>query len=242
MSACSVTWEKSARKGFSRFLVCVVRDGLSMFTRNPPPVRRRGGTASPKKGGALRNQSTGKRRLDLAQPHGALLGAPSRWTAGSVQRLAERGWDGWRTRTRPPPRSGPGRLVNGGACRGPCRVPRPDHEPTGLAACHDDGHDDDSTTAGDDHDDCTTSPPPTTTTTTAPAPPPAPTNSEDGKATWYAAAPNRYCASPPLPFGTVLAVGTTRPRRVDRSAHRRPWGGRHPHVVDMTAEGLLADR
>jgi rare lipoprotein A (peptidoglycan hydrolase) len=45
--------------------------------------------------------------------------------------------------------------------------------------------------------------PPTTTTTTAP-PPPA--HSEVGEATWYAAAPEGYCASPTLPFGTVLTV------------------------------------
>ena len=56
--------------------------------------------------------------------------------------------------------------------------------------------------------------PPTTTTTTAPPPPPttttttaapavAATNSEGGDATWYAAAPDGYCASPTLAFGTV---------------------------------------
>jgi hypothetical protein len=51
-------------------------------------------------------------------------------------------------------------------------------------------------------------PPPTTTTTVAPAP--AVTvhsgNSESGGATWYAQAAPGYCASPDLPFGTVLTV------------------------------------
>ncbi len=51
-------------------------------------------------------------------------------------------------------------------------------------------------------------PPPPTTTTTAPvavaAPPPA--HSEVGEATWYSAASAGMCASPSLPFGTVLTV------------------------------------
>src|SRR5580658_6832872 len=49
-----------------------------MFSRNPPlPVRRRGCTVSPKKGGALRNQSTGGRRLGVAAGIcGALFAAP----------------------------------------------------------------------------------------------------------------------------------------------------------------------
>src|SRR5271167_3769272 len=77
-AAVSVTWGKSARKRFVGLLVCMVRDGLSMFSRNPsPPVRRRGCTVSPMKGGALRNQSTGGRRLGVAAVIcGALFGAP----------------------------------------------------------------------------------------------------------------------------------------------------------------------
>ena len=46
----TVTWEKSARKGFLRFRVCVVRDWLSMFSRNPPPpVGRRGCALCPRR-------------------------------------------------------------------------------------------------------------------------------------------------------------------------------------------------
>ncbi len=73
-----MTWEKSARKGFVRFLVCGLCDWLSKFSRNPsPPVCRRGCTVSPEKGGALRNQSTGGRRLGVAAiTCGVLFGAP----------------------------------------------------------------------------------------------------------------------------------------------------------------------
>ena len=59
-------------------------------------------------------------------------------------------------------------------------------------------------------------PPPPTTTTTAPAPttttavPPSiaagSRNQETGDATWYAQAPPGDCASPTLPFGTVVQV------------------------------------
>src|ERR1700749_5133076 len=74
----SVTWEKSAREGFPGFPVCVARLWLSNFSRNPsPPVCRRGCTVSPEKGGALRNQSTGGRRLGVAAVIcGTLIGAP----------------------------------------------------------------------------------------------------------------------------------------------------------------------
>ena len=109
------------------------------------------------------------------------------------------------------------------------------------------------------------SPPPTTTTTTAPAPPveevsaraavaptvapaaqgaPAPaTDGEHGQATWYAAAPAGTCASPTLPFGTVLTVtnaatGASTTCTVDD----REQAG-FPRVVDMSPSGFaqLAD-
>jgi rare lipoprotein A (peptidoglycan hydrolase) len=92
-------------------------------------------------------------------------------------------------------------------------------------------------------------PPPTTTTTTAPPPPPttttttdppAPvnTNSEVGQATWYAEAPDGYCASPTLSFGTVLTVtnngtGASTQCTVD---DREAAG--YPRVVDMSPEGF----
>jgi rare lipoprotein A (peptidoglycan hydrolase) len=108
---------------------------------------------------------------------------------------------------------------------------------------------------------------PTTTTTTAPAPPveevsaraaaaptvgpategavaSAPTtDGERGQATWYAEAPAGMCASPTLPFGTVLTVtnavtGASTTCTVDD----REQAG-FPRVVDMSPSGFaqLAD-
>jgi rare lipoprotein A (peptidoglycan hydrolase) len=91
---------------------------------------------------------------------------------------------------------------------------------------------------------------PVTTTTVAPKatpvtapPPPRSGNSEQGQATWYAAAPPGKCASPTLPFGTVLTVtdiatGATVICTVD---DREEAG--YPRVVDMSPSGFaqLAD-
>jgi rare lipoprotein A (peptidoglycan hydrolase) len=79
----------------------------------------------------------------------------------------------------------------------------------------------------------TTLPPPTTTTTR-----PTPSNREAGDATWYAAAPAGYCASPTLPFGTELTVvndatGATTVCTVDD----REVAG-YPRVVDLSPEGF----
>jgi hypothetical protein len=84
----------------------------------------------------------------------------------------------------------------------------------------------------------TTLPPPPTTTTTAPSPPPAPTNSETGDATWYSAAPAGYCASPTLPFGTVLTVvnNATGASTVCTVDDRE--GAGYPRVVDLSPEGF----
>jgi rare lipoprotein A (peptidoglycan hydrolase) len=81
----------------------------------------------------------------------------------------------------------------------------------------------------------TTLPPPTTTTTTAPS---VAANHEVGDATWYAAAPAGMCASPTLPFGTVLTVvnnatGATTVCTVD---DREASG--YPRVVDLSPEGF----
>ena len=80
-------------------------------------------------------------------------------------------------------------------------------------------------------------PPPTTTTTTAP-PAVAATNSEGGDATWYAAAPAGYCASPTLPFGTVLTVvnNATGASTVCTVDDREAAG--YPRVVDLSPEGF----
>ena len=79
----------------------------------------------------------------------------------------------------------------------------------------------------------TTAPPPPTTTTTAP-----PRNSEVGQATWYSAAPAGYCASPTLPFGTVLTVvnNATGASTVCRVDDREAAG--YPRVVDLSPEGF----
>ena len=81
-------------------------------------------------------------------------------------------------------------------------------------------------------------PPPPTTTTTAPPAPVAAAHSEGGEATWYAAAPAGYCASPTLPFGTVLTVvnnatGASTTCTVD---DREAAG--YPRVVDMSPSGF----
>jgi rare lipoprotein A (peptidoglycan hydrolase) len=71
----------------------------------------------------------------------------------------------------------------------------------------------------------------------------SPTNGERGQATWYAAAPAGRCASPSLPFGTVLTVtniatGASTTCTVD---DREEAG--YPRVVDMSPSGFaqLAD-
>jgi rare lipoprotein A (peptidoglycan hydrolase) len=87
----------------------------------------------------------------------------------------------------------------------------------------------------------TTTSPPTTTTTSPPTTTttrPAPANREVGDATWYAAAPAGYCASPTLPFGTVLTVvndatGATTVCTVD---DREAAG--YPRVVDLSPSGF----
>ncbi len=63
-------------------------------------------------------------------------------------------------------------------------------------------------------------------------------SSERGQATWYAAAPPGRCASPTLPFGTVLTVtnvdtGATTTCTVDD----REQAG-YPRVVDMSPSGF----
>ena len=85
---------------------------------------------------------------------------------------------------------------------------------------------------------------PVTTTTAAPkvapvvAPPVATGAGERGQATWYGAAPPGKCASPSLPFGTVLTVtnvvtGASTTCTVDD----REQAG-YPRVVDMSPSGF----
>ncbi len=81
-------------------------------------------------------------------------------------------------------------------------------------------------------------PPPTTTTTTAPPPPPAPTNSEAGEATWYSEAADGYCASPSLPFGTVLTVVNNATGASTTCTVDDREGAGYPRVVDMSPGGF----
>lgn len=76
-------------------------------------------------------------------------------------------------------------------------------------------------------------PPPTTTTT---APPPA--NHESGQATWYSAAPAGMCASPTLPFGTVLTVVNDATGASIRCTVDDREGAGYPRVVDMSPSGF----
>jgi rare lipoprotein A (peptidoglycan hydrolase) len=87
---------------------------------------------------------------------------------------------------------------------------------------------------------------PVTTTTvsaiatpvTTPPQPTAGADSERGQATWYAAAPAGMCASPTLPFGTVLTVTdiATGARTTCRVDDREQAG--YPRVVDMSPSGF----
>jgi hypothetical protein len=90
---------------------------------------------------------------------------------------------------------------------------------------------------------------PATTTTTAPPvtptppPPPPVTDSERGQATWYAAAPAGRCASPTLPFGTVITVANDATgASVTCIVDDREQAG-YPRVVDLSPSGFaqLAD-
>jgi hypothetical protein len=76
-----------------------------------------------------------------------------------------------------------------------------------------------------------------TTPVTSP-PPVVDGNSLRGQATWYSEAPPGYCASPTLPFGTVLTVtndntGASTTCTVD---DREAAG--YPRVVDMSYSGF----
>jgi rare lipoprotein A (peptidoglycan hydrolase) len=79
----------------------------------------------------------------------------------------------------------------------------------------------------------TTAPPPPTTTTTT-----APPSTATGLATWYAQAPPGRCASPWLPFGTVLTVtDIANGASVTCIVDDREAAG-SPHVVDLSPSGF----
>ena len=101
-----------------------------------------------------------------------------------------------------------------------------------------------------DHDDDGPAAPSTTTTTRRPATATADhdddgtacaaaaANSEGGEATWYGAAPTGMCASPTLPFGTVLTVvnNATGASTVCTVDDREAAG--YPRVVDLSPAGF----
>ena len=205
---------------------------------------RRGCTVSPEKGGALRNQSTGGRRLGVAAVIcGTLFGAPllllqNASAHASRADTAARGGNenhdsvALRRRTNDGVKL-PSHLV---AYQAPATTTTAPATTTTTTAP--------STT--------TTTAPPPTTTTTAPPPPPPPTtttttdppapaeaaNSEGGEATWYSAAPAGMCASPTLPFGTVLTVvnNATGASTVCTVDDRE--GAGYPRVVDLSPSGF----
>ncbi len=96
----------------------------------------------------------------------------------------------------------------------------------------------------------TAPPPPPTTTTTAPPPPPSTTTTtvplapavashdESGEATWYAAAPSGMCASPTLPFGTVVTVVNSETGASTVCTVDDREGAGYPRVVDLSPEGF----
>ena len=84
---------------------------------------------------------------------------------------------------------------------------------------------------------------PTVAHTVAVSPPTATGDSERGQATWYAAAAPGRCASPTLPFGTVLTVtSTVTGASATCMVDDRERAG-YPRVVDMSPSGFaqLAD-
>jgi len=224
----------------------------------PVPPRRLcagAGALSPEKGGALRKQSTRGRRLGVATVLcGGVFGVPLLLLPHGSAHVVHVTTASSRSAA-PASR---GRTLFSAAL--PSQLVRYESTPTTTQ----------TTTPTTEAPPPTPTPPPTTTTTTpapaapveqvsaraaaaptvapapvgAPAPAPVPTADEQqGQATWYAAAPAGMCASPTLPFGTVLTVtnaatGASMTCTVDD----REQAG-FPRVVDMSPSGFaqLAD-
>jgi rare lipoprotein A (peptidoglycan hydrolase) len=184
---------------------------------------------SPGKGGDLRTESTGGRRVLIgALLSGALLGVPLLLlsTGAVVSSALPAGAGGGRTLAAADPRA---RVVLPGLQQVKFASPTTIAPTTTTIA---------PTT--------TTAAPPTTTTTERPAvvttttTQAGPTDTATGLATWYAAAPTGYCASTSLPFGTVLtitddATGGVITCKVDDRETAGP-----PHLVDLSPAGFSA--
>jgi Lytic transglycolase len=211
------------------------------------------GALSPEKGGALRKQSTRGRRFGVATVLcGGVLGVPllllPHGSAHAVRVTTASPHD-----TAHVAHVARGHMLYGGEL--PSQLVRFESTPA-------------ATTTTTTPTTAPPVPPPPTTTTTTTAPPspalqvsarataaptvtpatttPAPavtTDAEHGQATWYAEAPAGMCASPTLPFGTVVTVtnvatGASTTCTVDD----REQAG-YPRVVDMSPSGFaqLAD-
>ena len=201
---------------------------------------------SPEKGGALRNQSTGGRRLGVAAVVcGALFLAPllllhDGTAQASRTEAATRGLhDGHNNFVYPASHLDavdlPSHLVAYSAPVSTTTTTAPSVTTTSTAAPV-------TTTTMAVPVTTTTLPPPppptTTTTTTAPPPRPAPAHSEVGDATWYSAAPSGYCASPTLSFGTVLTVVNNATGASTECTVDDREGAGYPRVVDLSPEGF----
>ena len=247
----SLTWGNEDDIAPSSIFIC---QALAEYVCSPSPPRRLrvgAGALSPEKGGALRKQSTQGRRLGVAAVLcGGVFAAPLlllQQGSAHAARVA----------------TGKSRVASHDARRGSTlySVVLPTQMMTYEAA-----HAAAATPTTEAPITSPTVTPPTTpvattpkltpaveqasvpvTTTTVapkvvvPVTAPRPTtagNSERGQATWYAAAPPGRCASPTLPFGTVLTV-----TNVDTGASTtctvddREQAG-YPRVVDMSPSGF----
>jgi rare lipoprotein A (peptidoglycan hydrolase) len=202
------------------------------------------------KGGALRNQSTGGRRLGVAAIIcGVLFGAPllllqnatthaarSEAAARDVPRHADavRGGtklDGVNLASHLVAYHAPATTTTTAPATAPSTTPpAPTATPTTVPP------------------PAPTPPPPTTTTTTAPPPPTTTTttapprvvaaNNEVGEATWYSAAAPGTCASPTLPFGTVVTVVNNATGASTSCTVDDREGAGYPRVVDLSPDGF----
>ena len=210
---------------------------------------RYGCTVSPEKGGALRNQSTGGRRLSVAAVVcGALVLAPllllhnGTAQASRTEDAARQVHYAHKIVEHPASHRDtvglPSHLV---AYSAPATTTSTTAQPVTTSTA--------TATATATHVTTTTvpvpvttttlpPPPPTTTTTTAPPPPPAPAHREVGDATWYSAAPAGYCASPTLSFGTVLTVVNDATGASTECTIDDREGAGYPRVVDLSPEGF----
>jgi hypothetical protein len=227
---------------------------------SPRPPRRPGvgaGALSPEKGGALRKQSTQGRRLGVAAvlcggvfgapllllQHGSTHGSrtiaasshpasgvvmgPTLYAAGLPTQLVRyQSATTTTTTTTTTPATGPVSTT-------------PPTEPVSFETNQPESSVEHASVPATTTPTSPPAPPPTTTTTT----PPPTTDSEQGQATWYAAAPPGRCASPTLPFGTVLVVtNDATGASVTCVVDDREQAG-YPRVVDLSPSGFaqLAD-